>query len=128
MGWLEVLLEFLSLIFVFALIVGLAYFTTKLVASSNLKKMRNKNMRVIEGLTIAPQKSLQLVKVGDKVMLIGITRDHIVKLETFCIDELEVSEKELDKSLLTFQDIFSNALKKEIDEEGKAKVKEKKKK
>ena len=128
MGCLEVLLEFLSLIFVFALIVGLAYFTTKLVASSNLKKMRNKNMRVIEGLTIAPQKSLQLVKVGDKVMLIGITRDHIVKLETFCIDELEVSEKELDKSLLTFQDIFSNALKKEIDEEGKAKVKEKKKK
>lgn len=127
MGWLEVMLDFLSLIFVFLIILALAYFTTKLVASSSLKKMKNKNMKVFEALTIAPQKSLQLVKIGKKVILLGITKENITRLETFEQDELEISEEQIDNSLLTFQDVFNKTLNKTKDDKNNNKDSKKKK-
>ncbi|MCQ2748497.1 MAG: flagellar biosynthetic protein FliO [Clostridia bacterium] len=106
MNWLDGILTFIYLIFAFGLILGLAWLTTKLLASQSFKKYKNKNIRLLEGINVGPQKNLQLVKVGGKILLLGITKDRIFNLETFKEDELEVSCEEFDKNLMTFQDIW----------------------
>ncbi len=80
--------------------------TTKLLASQGFKKYKNRNIRLLEGINVGPQKNLQLVKVGEKILLLGITKDSITNRETFREDELEVSLEEFDKRLMTFQDIW----------------------
>ena len=106
MNWLDGILTFIYLIFAFGLILGLAWLTTKLLASQSFKKYKNKNIRLLEGINVGPQKNLQLVKVGEKILLLGITKDRIFNLETFGVEELEVSPEEFDKSLMTFQDLW----------------------
>lgn len=106
MNWLDGILTFIYLIFAFGIILGLAWLTTKLLASQSFKKYKNRNIRLLEGINVGPQKNLQLVKVGEKILLLGITKDKIVNLETFREDELEVSLEEFDKNLMTFQDIW----------------------
>lgn len=108
MGWFEGVMTFLSLIFAFAVILGLAYVTTKIVASASFKKYRNKNMRLLEGMQLGPQKTLQLVRVGNKILLLGVTKDNVTKLETFYSHELNVSEEDLDKRVVSFEEVFNN--------------------
>ena len=106
MNWLDGILTFIYLIFAFGIILGLAWLTTKLLASQGFKKYKNRNIRLLEGINVGPQKNLQLVKVGEKILLLGITKDRIINLETFKEDELEVSCEEFDKNLMTFQDLW----------------------
>ncbi|MCQ2910593.1 MAG: flagellar biosynthetic protein FliO [Clostridia bacterium] len=108
MGWLDGVMTFLSLIFAFAVILGLAYVTTKIVASASFKKYKNKNMRLLEGMQLGPQKTLQLVRVGNKILLLALTKDNVVKLDTFYSHELNVSEEELDKRVVSFEEVFNN--------------------
>lgn len=110
MGWLDGIMTFLSLIFAFVLILGLAYVTTKVVASASFKKYKNRNMRLLEGMQLGPQKSLQLVKVGNKVLLLALTKDHVVKIETYMPHELNITDDE-DTKQLSFQDIFNDMTK-----------------
>lgn len=108
MGWLDGVMTFLSLIFTFAVILGLAYVTTKIVASASFKKYKNKNMRLLEGMQLGPQKTLQLVRVGNKILLLALTKDNVIKLDTFYSHELNVSEEELDKRVVSFEEVFNN--------------------
>lgn len=108
MGWLDGVMTFLSLIFAFAVILGLAYVTTKIVASASFKKYKNKNMRLLEGMQLGPQKTLQLVRVGNKILLLALTKDNVIKLDTFYSHELNVSEEELDKRVVSFEEVFNN--------------------
>lgn len=107
MEWFEGIMTFLSLIFVFVIILFLAYLTTKIVASASFKKYKNKNMRLLEGMNLGPQKSLQLVKVGNKIILLALSKDGVTKIESFYPNELLVSEEEYDNKVVTFQDVFN---------------------
>lgn len=123
MGWFDGFLTFLSLIFAFALILGLAYVTTKIVASANFKKYKNKNMRLLEGMQLGPQKSLQLVRVGNKILLLALSKDNVEKIETFYPNELNVSEDDYDKNIVSFQEVFEK-MTKGISNDNEEKVKE----
>ena len=107
----EGFLTFVSLLFAFALILGLAYVTTKIVASANFKKYKNKNMRLLEGMQLGPQKSLQLVRVGNKILLLALSKDNVEKIETFYPNELNVSEDDYDKNIVSFQEVFEKMTK-----------------
>lgn len=107
MEWFEGIMTFLSLIFVFVIILFLAYLTTKIVASASFKKYKNRNMRLLEGMNLGPQKSLQLVKVGNKIILLALSKDGVTKIESFYPNELLVSEEEYDNKVVTFQDVFN---------------------
>lgn len=65
---------FTLLMFVF--VVFLAYYSTKLIAKAKNAR-KGGNLTVLEAASVGMQGTIQLVKVGKQVFLIGVTRDKI---------------------------------------------------
>ena len=81
------LLELLGLILVFVIVLVVCYFTTKFVASRQLVQKKIGNFEVVETFAIAQNKYLQLIRMGNKYVVISVAKDAV----TF-ITELEESE------------------------------------
>ncbi|WP_058485167.1 flagellar biosynthetic protein FliO [Defluviitalea phaphyphila] len=79
-NWFKMLGQFFFLIIIFILILILTYYVTKWIGKFQYKKYQGNNIKIIESITIAPQKTLQLIKVGNKIHLIGLSKDNITYL------------------------------------------------
>lgn len=78
-------------IVLFAAILYLAYLTTKFIGKkySISSGMSGKNLKIIDSLSLAPDKVLMIVKAGGKTVLVGLSRDH---MEYICdVDENELT-------------------------------------
>ena len=71
----------------FALVLLLAYYATKFLARSGIKK--GKIMETLESMFINQTSSVRLVRVGGKFFLIGVTKDKITFLT-------EIEEEQID--------------------------------
>jgi flagellar protein FliO/FliZ len=81
--------QFLTVLIIFFIVLGLTYFTTRFVG--NYQKMQgfNRNFEPVETLRIGNNKFLQIVRVGKRYYLIAIGKDEINMLS-------ELSEEDLD--------------------------------
>lgn len=81
--------QFLTVLIIFFIVLGLTYFTTRFVG--NYQKMQgfNRNFEPVETLRIGNNKFLQIVRVGKRYFLIAIGKDDINMLS-------ELSEEDLD--------------------------------
>ncbi len=79
-----------ALIFVFVLAV--TYFTTRWIGSYQRKHMSRGNIQVLEGTRLANNKSLEIVKVGDKCFLIAICRDSVTTIGEINEESLIIEE------------------------------------
>jgi len=94
---------------IFAGILYLAYISTKLLGKRfSLGNQGSKNMKVLESMPVGQDKMLFIVKVGEKTMLMGSSKDH---MEYLC----DLADADLVFDSQTQQDgdfsaIFKNAL------------------
>lgn len=79
-NWFKMLGQFFFLIILFAFILFGAYYVTKLIGRFQYQKYQGSNIKIIESIIIAPQKMLQLIRIGSKYYLIGVSKEHIVYL------------------------------------------------
>ncbi len=88
------LVQLLGLVFLLALILFAAYYTSKFIGKMKLGQLKNSNFTVIDSYKMAPGKMLQIVKVGKKYLLISAAKDSI----NF-ISELEEADLFLKESI-----------------------------
>ncbi|MBO5354308.1 MAG: flagellar biosynthetic protein FliO [Lachnospiraceae bacterium] len=81
------LVELLGLILIFAVVLVVCYFTTKFIAGRQVTQKRMGNFEVIETFPIAQNKYLQLIRVGNKYVVISVSKDSVTY-----ITEVEESE------------------------------------
>jgi flagellar protein FliO/FliZ len=72
----------------FALVVGLAFFVTRFLAKAQFSRKSTANLRVVEAASVAPQSTVQLVKAGERLFLLGVTRERITFLAEINDDDL----------------------------------------
>jgi flagellar protein FliO/FliZ len=104
MGFGDILSIFVSLI-LFIGIILLAMYSTKFIGKRFAISAGGKNMKIIERIALAPDKMLLLVKVADKVMLVGVTAGQFTNLaeidgESLLPEEDEIAPKYDFKSIL----------------------------
>lgn len=102
MSTLENVMQLLGLIIVFILILVITYYTTKWIGKANQGLGKNKNISVVETFRVTTNKYIQIIKVGEKYIAIGISKDHIEYLT------------EIDKEQLIFQEINNNTVSSEF--------------
>lgn len=97
--------QFFFLIVMLIFILWLAVFATKLIAKSRLGAGKNVNIKIIESVAVGYQQmALQLVKVGNKYFVIGITKDRISFLTDVDSDSIELSDSdEKEEGKITFE-------------------------
>jgi flagellar biogenesis protein FliO len=69
--------ELLSAFLIFALVLLATYFTARIVGSIEKQKMTGRNIKVVESLRLPGGKSIDLIKAGDKYLLLSESKDRV---------------------------------------------------
>lgn len=102
--------EVISLLFVFIFVIGLAYFMTKKIASLGALRMQGKNMKIIESLQLGINQMVYLVQVGDKTLVIGVSKDHMTYLTEIDKDSIDLSVYKISNETPTFEEYFKKVI------------------
>ena len=104
--------QLLGVLVIFVMVLGLTYLTTKWIASYQKGRSFNKNLQVVETLKLTTNKYIQIIRVSDAYMAIGIGKDEITFLTMLTKEQLNAeSLEELENSSGTVEN-FSEVLKK----------------
>lgn len=72
--------EYMKILLALAFVVGLLFFVLKLVNRNNKKYQSNQMLQNLGGVSLGQQKSVQLLKVGNSLFLVGVGEDiHMIK-------------------------------------------------
>ncbi len=81
-----------GLVLMLIIILVAAYYTSRLVGGIKLGQLRKSNFQVIDSYRVTPNKALQIVRIGNKYIVIAIGKDDINFITE--LDESEVILKE----------------------------------
>ena len=86
--------HFFRIILATAGVALLAYYVTKMLALSRgrIGRGRGGNLQVVESIAVGAQSMIQLIKAGDKYLVVGITKERVTLLAE--LSKEEVSEPE----------------------------------
>jgi flagellar protein FliO/FliZ len=106
-----------SLLVTFAIVVGLAYFTSKFLSRKWSPAIHGRNLIVHDTISLGVNKLLYLVEVGGKVLLIGVTDHNITHLQEFTDEKFmkELHEKAFNGEQLQTPPAFNNVFAQQID-------------
>lgn len=91
--------QFFLIIIVFIGVLVLAYYSTKWIASSRFNFRKSSNVKIIESISVGYQSTIQLVKVGSKFFLIGVTKESVTFLTEVDEEINEENDKQNDSKI-----------------------------
>lgn len=106
MHWQNVL-ELIAVLIVFIFVLAATYYVTKWIGKSGVVQMQSKNIKVIETFKIAQNKYIQIIQLGDKYYSIAVTKDNITFLSALDEEQLDLTKKDKEVTVLPFQDILN---------------------
>ncbi|MDR1913283.1 MAG: flagellar biosynthetic protein FliO [Clostridiales bacterium] len=62
---------------VFGVLIALTYFCVRKLGGAGLRGSRGGNIKIIDVKSITPQAGVQLIQIGRRIFLIGVTKEHI---------------------------------------------------
>ncbi len=101
--------QFLTVILVFVLVLALTYFTTRFVGSYQKTKSIGRNFEVIETYRITNGKYLQIVRVGEKYMVIGVGKDNITGICELSAEDIKPVPESSPQGALSFRAMLEKA-------------------
>ena len=107
--------QFFYIILAFAAVVLLAYFATKWLARAKLGvRKKTANIHFIESYAVNMQSSLQILRIGRKYILVGVTKDKFSYITE--LDAEDIKHETEQAPVLPFENILKKYAKKpEID-------------
>lgn len=96
------------LVFIFVLF--LAYYLTKWVSKKKLHVMNTKNIKILEILSVGVGVSLAIIEVGERCMLVSISKEKVTFVSE--LDKNSLSFKETGNGENNFSQNFNEQLKK----------------
>lgn len=79
-------------IFFFVMVIVGAYYSTKMISKKGVMSAKGRKINIIERVNIDKDKSFALLKICDKIYLVGISTNGMTVIDTF--DEEEIMEEE----------------------------------
>ncbi|GMQ62763.1 flagellar biosynthetic protein FliO [Vallitalea maricola] len=89
--------QVIVLLVLFILVLVGAYYVTRVFGRFQIKKGSSQNIHQLESISVGPQKFIQLIKIGDEYILIGITKDKITFLKEIDKDNIDLSKYNKEK-------------------------------
>lgn len=105
-GSLDNFLQLLGAIGVFLFVLVLAYFVTRWIGNYQKVQTKDRNMQIIEGLRVGNNKYIQLVKVADEYLLVGIGKDRVEFLTKLSEENAQKIQLPSDAKTESFQEIL----------------------
>jgi len=110
MTFLDIVKSFIPLILIFGLLFGVLILVRKYSFSLGGKKLRSVNVDVVYNQLILPKKYLSLIRVQDKLLVLGISENNITLLKELDYNSFQETEAIAKEAKPNFVDIFKQNL------------------
>lgn len=88
----EALVQLITLVLIFALVLGLTYFVTRFVGNYQKNKLTGTNISVIETIRISSSKYIQLIQIGSRYFAIAVCKDTVTLIGEIEQDDLILTD------------------------------------
>ena len=82
--------QLMTVLIIFLIVLAMTYLTTRWIANYQKEYNINHNIEVIETFKLTTNKYIQIVKEGDKYLVIGICKDSITMLSELPRDQVKL--------------------------------------
>ena len=104
----ESFVQFMTVLILFCIVLGVTYVTTRYIANFQKLKQEGGNITVLETRQVAPNKYIQIVKLGETYVAVAICKDTMVKLAKLSEEEL-VFTKSVENGIPSFIEVLKKA-------------------
>ncbi len=98
------ILQFITLIIVFVIVLFITYGTTRFIGSYQRSAGTTTNFDIIDTYRISNTKYIQIIRVGKKYLAISVCKDNITMLAELSEDEITIPE--ITKNMDSFSKIL----------------------
>lgn len=98
------ILQFITLIIVFVIVLFITYGTTRFIGSYQRSAGATTNFDIIDTYRISNTKYIQIIRVGKKYLAISVCKDNITMLTELSEDEITIPE--ITKNMDSFSKIL----------------------
>ena len=102
--------QFITVLLIFVIVLGITVLTTKWIANYQRQQCVNENVQVIETTRIANNKYIQIIRAGEKYMVIAVCKDTITMLGEIPKEQLKEGSS---VHTLGFKEILEKAVKRD---------------
>lgn len=111
-GSMESFVKLISVLLIFVFVLVITYFTTYWMSGIQKRRTFNKNLKVIETISVGNNKYISIVEAGTAYLVVSVGKDEVNMLTRLNKDELkDLSFENMDNSMIK-QDSFQNILNK----------------
>lgn len=109
-GSMQSIIELLGLIVIFVIVLVVCYYTTKFVAGKQLVQKKMGNFEIVETFAISQNKYLQLIRMGNKYVVISVSKDSVGFITE--LDENEVCRIQKNEAMSgkSFKEVLSGLI------------------
>ena len=97
-------LQFMTVLILFVFVLAITYLVTRWIANYQKGRAGLGNLEIIETCRVAPNKYIQIVRAGEKYLVIGVGKDEVHMLSELSAIELDLRREDVQTS--GFADIF----------------------
>ncbi len=90
--------QLITLIIIFVLVLFLCYWTTRFIGGYQKNAFKSSNFEVIESFRISNNKIIQIIRTGEKYLVISVCKDTINVLTELSKEEVIIQESKEDNS------------------------------
>ena len=97
-GSLESFIQLLGALFIFAVFLAATYLTTRWMGGMQRGRQNNKNLHVIETISVGNNKMISIVEVGSVYLVVSVGKEEVHLLAQLTRDQLKDFSFELEQS------------------------------
>lgn len=102
---LDSFVQFVTILLLFLLVLFITYVVTRWVSGIQKGQMVGKNMELVETLRLSNSKYLQIVRVGERYLVMAVCKDTVTMLTELSAEEISLDEENEGKTL-SFHEIL----------------------
>ncbi len=100
--------QFLTVLAIFVFVLAITVFTTRLVGGFQKKTMTGSNIAVLETCRIAPNKLIEIVKIGNRYFALALSKDSVETITELSEDEITIPDQ-TGMMPMSFKELFDKA-------------------
>lgn len=91
-GSLDSFVQFMTILLLFLFVLVITYVVTRWVSGIQKVQMTGKNMELVETMRISNSKYLQIIRAGEKYLVIAVCKDTVTMLIELSVDEISLDD------------------------------------
>lgn len=93
----ESAIQLLTVLIIFALVLFVTFFTTKWIGNYQKERYKGRNIELLDAGQLTQNQYIQLVRVGEKYLILAVSKDSVTLLGESSRDELQLDTENDDR-------------------------------